>query len=61
MKAPIEWNNEIELFEMVYAALDEAGIRVRSSMERGEYGEEGYLDIIDSQGSRFRLDLARLY
>jgi len=60
MKSPIEWNNETELFEAVYEALESAGLRVQGTTEQGEYGEDGHIDVIDEQGRRFRIDLNRI-
>lgn len=60
MKSPASWNDETELFEAIYEALEDAGLRVRGSEERGEYGEDGTLDVIDESGRRFRIDISQI-
>ncbi|MEI8032983.1 MAG: hypothetical protein WCH05_06540 [Chlorobiaceae bacterium] len=60
MKHPAEWNNEQNLFNDVYQALEGAGLDVNGTEEEGSYDEQGCIEIRAEDGRRFRLELTEI-
>lgn len=59
MKVDREWNDNPELFEDIYSALEDAGLNVIGSEEQGRYGEDGTLTVRNrNTGQTFYLNLA---
>jgi hypothetical protein len=58
MLVPREWNNEQEVFDAIYTALEESeslkeeGFQIRSFSEKSSYKEQGYFRIITPNGTK---------
>ena len=57
MKRQREWNDNEELRDEVYQALEDAGLDVRGSEEEGPHREQGTITIRTADGRTFQLEL----
>ena len=60
MKRHTDWNEEPELRDDIYQALEDAGIDAYGSEEQGEYREQGTITVRTQDGRRFALEIHEL-